>query len=387
MLTVPLLLAATLLIATLAGAEAPLVVVLVAAGLVGQQTAELTRSVFNAQQRMSISGAHAVIENLIWAGVVCGAVVVGVDLTTTFALGMVVWLLSIAAGLVLIRMVASLPPEPVATRSPVEVVQLALPFGAFNLTNIVGGRIDTVLLGVLLPTTGLAAAGAYYAAPAHLRLRIPAGRAQPRQIPELSRLAVGDPAAVRAVVGSTATNLLAIACLGPVIMVTAAVSLMTVLFGPALADGAPILAAMSFVLPFRFLGYLFGMTLGSADVQARRVAAAALALMVVLVFDILGIPRIGVAAAVAGALAASIVLFAVYAWSVSRRFGSSGLLLAPTIWIVGAMMLAIAAGLALGQVIPEPIAAGIAATGYVLAIAAGPLRGTMRRSMQLPRAS
>ena len=387
LLIVPFLLAGTMLIASLVGAATPLVVVLVAAGLVGQQTAELTRSVFNAQQRMAISGTHAIIENLVWAAVVCGAVILGAELTIAFALGLAVWLLSIGAGLLLIRLVGELPASGESRQPAVQIVRLALPFGAFNLTNVVSGRIDTVLLGVLLPTTGLAAAGAYYAAARLISAfeYLPDAISRAR-FPHLSRLATGDPAAVREVVGGIATNLLAIACLGPVIMVTAATALMTVLFGPELGDGAPILAAMSFVLPFRFLGYLFGMTLGSTDAQGRRVAAAAPALLVVLAFDIVGIPRIGVAAAVAGALAASAVLFFIYAWSVSERFGSTGLRPWPTLAIIGAMLLAIGVGLALGQAIPDVLAAGVATIAYVAVVAAGPLNGTVRRTMQ-PRTS
>lgn len=382
----PPLLAATYVIAVLSGAEDPGVVVLVAAGLVAQQTAELTRSVFNAQQRMAISGGHAVVENLVWIGVVWVALAFGADLSTTFALALSVWLASVVAGMLLIRFVGRLPTRSAPGRSLGDTVRVALPFGAFSLTGIAYSRIDTVLLGLLLPTNGLAAAGAYYAAARLIAAFEYLPDALTRAVfPELSRSAVEDPAEVRAILRATASNLLAIACLGPVILATGAASLMVILFGQELAAGAPILAFMSFVLPFRFLGYLFGMTLTSADAQGRRVAAASLALVVVLVIDLVGIPAIGVGAAVVGALAASIVTFSIYAWSVARRFGSAGLRPAVTIAIVGAMIGAILVGLALGQVVTQLVAAGVAAGVYVLVLAIGPLLPVVRRSARLSR--
>ena len=60
LVVIPPLLLVAYIIAVLSGAVDPQVVVLVAAGLVFQQTAEVTRSVFNAQQRMAISGGHAI---------------------------------------------------------------------------------------------------------------------------------------------------------------------------------------------------------------------------------------------------------------------------------------------------------------------------------------
>ena len=386
LLTGPALLAGTFAIGALAGAREPQVVVLVAAGLMAQQTAELTRSVFNAQQRMAISGGHAIIENLAWVVVVCGALAVGADLTTTFALGLAVWLGSIAAGVVLVARYGSLPTGPTSGRAFSETLRLALPFGAFSLTGIIYSRVDTVLLGLLLPTGGLAMAGAYFAAARLIATFEYLPDALSRAAyPELSRLAIHDPARVRAIVGSTATQLLAIACLGPVLFVTGAGSLMTLLFGSALADGGPILAALSFALPFRFLGYLFGMTLTSADAQGRRVAASSVALLLVVAIDVVGIPTVGVAAAVVGTLVASVIIAALYAWSVSRRFGSTGLRPVATSGIVGAMVVAIAIGFALTRIAPELVAAGVAGGAYLLAIALGYVRPVTGRTDHLPR--
>lgn len=385
-LTGPGLLAGTFVVGVLAGAKEPQVVALVAAGLMAQQTAELTRSVFNAQQRMAISGGHAIVENLAWVVVVCGALAVGADLAVAFALGLVVWLGSIAAGVILVARYGALPAGSATGRSLGETLRLALPFGAFSLTGIVYSRVDTVLLGLLLPTGGLATAGAYYAAARLIATFEYLPDALSRAAyPELSRLAVHDAAQVRAIVGSTATHLLAIACLGPVVFVTGAGGLMTVLFGPDLADGGPILAALSFVLPFRFLGYLFGMTLTSADAQGRRVAASSLALVVVVAIDVVGIPTIGVAAAVAGTLLASVLIAGLYAWSVSRRFGSTGLRPLAMSGIVAAMVAAIAIGLVLGRIVPELVATGLGGGAYLLAIAVGYMRPVVHGTDRLPR--
>jgi hypothetical protein len=59
----------------------------------------------------------------------------------------------------------------------------------------------------------------------------------------------------------------------------------------------------------------------------------------------------------------------------------------PVLVIIGAMLLAIVAGLALGHVIPAAVAASLATIGYIAVVAAGPLSGTVRRTMQFPRAS
>ena len=383
-LVLPLLLA-TYVIAVLSGAAEPQVVVLVAAGLVLQLTAELTRSVFNAQQRMGVSGGHAIVENLAWFVVVCGALVAGADLTTTFVLGILVWLGSVAGGLFLVQRLAALPAATAPARSLAETVRVALPFGAFSLIGILYGRIDTVLLGLLLPTSGLTAAGAYYAAARLISAFEYLPDALSRAVyPQLSRLAVQEPARVRVVLGDTATSLLALACLGPVVLATGSDSLMTLLFGPGLAASGLVLAVLSFVLPFRFLGYLFGMTLTSSDAQGRRVAAAALALVAVLAIDLVGIPRLGIAAAVAGALTASFMVFATYAWSVARRFGSTGLGLATTVEIVGGMVIALAIGLTLGTVVGQLAAAAIAGAVYLIALGAGPLRPVVRRFARMP---
>jgi O-antigen/teichoic acid export membrane protein len=375
----PFLLAAAWAVGVLSGAEAPVVVLLVAAGLVAQQTAELTRSVFNAQQRMAISGGHAVVENLAWAAVVCGALLLGADLTTTFLLGLGVWLASILAGFLLIRMFDLLPAAEGRGRTVNEIVRLALPFGAFSLIGIIYNRIDTVLLGLLLPTGGLVAAGSYYAA---ARL-ISAFEYLPDALsraafPQISKLAVQDPDRVRTVVGATATSLLALACLGPVVFVTGADTLMDLLLGASVEQSSVVLAALSLVLPFRFLAYLFGMTLTSSDAQGRRVLAASLALVAVLAIDLVGIPIVGIGAAVAGSLAAAAILFATYAVSVARRFGSIGLRPSTTAAIVGAMVVAIAVGLVLGVIVPQPLAATAATAVYVVAIAGGPLRPMVR---------
>lgn len=376
----PILLAIAYAIGVLSGADEPIVVVLVAAGLVAQQTAELARSVFNARQRMAISGAHAVVENLAWAVVVCGALLAGADLTTTFLLGLAVWIGSVGAGFALIRRFALLPAGEDRARPFAEFVRIALPFGAFSLIGIVYNRIDTILLGLLLPVGGLVAAGSYYAA---ARL-ISAFEYLPDALsraafPELSKLAVQEPDRVRTVVGETATSLLALACLGPVLFITAADTLMILLLGGEAGQSSLVLAVLSLVLPFRFLAYLFGMTLTSSDAQGRRVLAASIALVAVLVIDLVGIPRFGIAAAVAGTLAAAAILFSTYAISVARRFGSIGLRVGTASAIVGAMAVAIAIGLGLGTVVPQPLAATVATAVYVIAVVGGPLRPLVRR--------
>ncbi|MEA2520149.1 MAG: hypothetical protein QOF49_2229 [Chloroflexota bacterium] len=376
----PFVLAAAWLVGVLSGAEAPAVVLLVAAGLVAQQTAELTRSAFNAQQRMAISGGHAVVENLAWAAVVSGALLLGVDLTTTFLLGLAVWLASVAGGFILIRLFRLLATGDGAPRPVGEIVRIALPFGAFSLIGIVYNRIDTVLLGLLLPAGGLVAAGSYYAA---ARL-IAAFEYLPDALsraafPEISKLAVQDPVRVRTVVGATATSLLALACLGPVVFVTGADTLMALLLGATAGPSSVVLAVLSLVLPFRFLAYLFGMTLTSSDAQGRRVLAASLALVAVLTIDLVGIPLFGIGAAVAGSLAAAAILFSTYAVSVARRFGSIGLRPTTTAAILGAMVVAIGSGLVLGTVVSQPLAAAAATAVYVVVIGAGPLRPIVRR--------
>jgi len=85
LVSVPFLLAA---IWVAGGAIAPgngLVVVLAAAGLIGQQAAELTRAVFIAHQRMVIVSAHATFENVAWLAVIVAGLVGGATLEATLS--------------------------------------------------------------------------------------------------------------------------------------------------------------------------------------------------------------------------------------------------------------------------------------------------------------
>ena len=371
--SIPLVLAVVLLVGVLVAPDYAATVVVVALGLVLQQTAELTRAVFNARQRMTVSATHAIVENLVWLGVIVVGLASGLSLTTTFLAGSAVMAVSALVGLGLDRWLAGTTPRLPAPGDRRPLAEMAAPFATFSMLGMAYTRLDTIIIAALLTGPALAVAGAYFAATrligAFEYLPEAVGRAT---YPELSRRVVEDPQAAQPLLRQATILLLAIGAALPPVLVTAGSWIMTTLFTDLEPMAGWILAGLSLALPWRFVGYLLGTALTSADAMGRRVAAAAVTLGIVLIVDIVGIPLVGIAAAVVGAVSASIVLVVLYGRFARDRFGPVGLRSSVGLAIVAASAIATVGGLALRAVLPEPVAAGVAGLLYLAIIAVTP---------------
>jgi hypothetical protein len=135
----------------------------------------------------------------------------------------------------------------------------------------------------------------------------------------------------------------------------------------------------------RYLAYLYGVTLTSADAQGRRVAAASAALVAVLLIDVIGLPRIGLVAPVISAYTASIMVLGAYSLFVQRRFGTIGLAGSPTVLLVGGAIIGVLAALAMAPIVPAAAAAVVGAAVYLVLTWAGPLRADVRALLRADR--
>jgi O-antigen/teichoic acid export membrane protein len=371
--SIPLVLGIVLLVASLIAPGQVPVVVTVAVGLVLQQTAELTRSVFNARQRMTVSASHAIVENLLWLVVVAAGLLAGADLGRTFLAAAAVMGVSALVGLGLDRWVGHVRPRLPAPGRRRPLAAMAAPFATFSMLGMAYTRLDTVIIAALMTGPALVVAGAYFAATrligAFEYLPEAVGRAT---YPELSRRVVDDPPAARPLLRQATTTLLVIGAGLPPVLVTAGPWIMTTLFAEIGPEAGLILAGLSLALPWRFVGYLLGTALTSADAMGRRVAAASITLVVVLVVDTVGILLVGIVAPVIGAILAAIILVVLYGRFVRERFGPLGLQPRILVATVVAAVVATGIGLALRTVVPEPLAAGVAGAAYLVAIAVVP---------------
>jgi O-antigen/teichoic acid export membrane protein len=375
LVTVPLVLAGVYVAGQAIAPAAPLTVLLAAAGLIGQQMAELTRSMFMAHLRMTVSSAHGIVENVAWLAVIAYGLLAGMPLETVFFLGLLVWLASVVVGFILVwRLLGVLPAWPGLGRFR-EIVALAGPFGAFSVVGIAYARIDPLLIGLLVSGQALAAAGAYFGATRLLAAFEYLPEAVSRAaFPELARRAADRGATIEPILRSAAVALLAIGLVVPVVLIPAGAWLMGVVYGPDAADHGWLLGALSVVVPVRYLAYLYGVTLTSADAQGRRVAAAAGALVAVLLIDAIGLPRIGLLAPVLSAYVAAAVIVGIYAFFVQRRFATIGLHTGRAAALGVAALLAVGAGLVVGTVYPPVVAAVVSGIVYVVAAIGGPAR-------------
>jgi O-antigen/teichoic acid export membrane protein len=364
-------LAVALFVGRIANADAAFVV---AASLAIQQTADLTRAPFIARQTMLPASVHIIMENLIWLAVVGSLLILGEPLGWSFLAGAGVFALSVVVGLILDRWLLNVVPSIPGRAELRHLARLAAPFAAFVVLGVAYTRIDTFLVGALLPAQALVGAGAYFAC---LRLLgafeyVPEtlGRAA---YPRMAKAFMESTDEVARQLRPLTRFLVVLAMLVPCISIVAGQWIMVTLFGSDIAKFAWAIIPLSLVVPIRFLGYLFGVALTSTDSQGRRVLAAALSLVVVAAVDIAFIPSYGIQAAVIGTVAASLMVFGVYTLSISRLIGRLHLQDAVGFSLLAAAP-AIAAGLALAAMTAPPLGGlltGIVYLGVVLLRRAG----------------
>lgn len=359
------------------------VVVLAAAGLMLQQTAELTRSVFAAQQRMIVSSVHSMVENIVWLGVVGLGLAVGAPLDVVFALGLVVFLGSVAVGLVLDAALAQTTPRRPDRAALAGLLRMAAPFAGFAIIGMAYSRIDPLLIGVLVTGPALATAGSFFAATRLIAAFEYLPDAVSRAIyPELSRRVEEGGARVVPLLGAAAGVVLAAGGIVPAVLVPGGAWLMGALFGEQAARDGWLLGALALAVPIRSLGYILGVTLTSADAQTRRLLAASGALVVVVAIDVVGIPLVGLLAPVLAILTASIIVVGMYGTFVRRRFGSIGLSPSFAAYVLASAAIAGGAGAAAATVLPAPVAAALAGALYLLLMAVGPTAPVMRVALR-----
>ena len=333
-------------------------IMVVALNIAIQQVADTGRAVFIAHGRMLVAGIHGTVENLIWLAVIWIGLERGSSTLDAFGLGLAVMCGSsvIIIGLAWVfgwpmRLFRGHDLRAMLDELPV--------FGAFSLASAASQRIDTVLIGFLLPTGALAAAGAYYAAirlvSAFEYLPATVGRAI---LPDVSRaLGSGDASVTQRVTAPAVEILLAMSVPLPFAMLLGGGWLLQLLYGSDVAAFGWIMVWLALALPFRFLGYLYGTLLTGGDAQMPRLVALVVSLAVLLVVDALTLPTLGIGGAVAGLVCSSAALFLLYERAMRRGVGvvDTGRLLARPLLLAGAACVpALLARLALPASIASP---------------------------------
>lgn len=316
-----ILLATMAVLASVFGAAWP-VMFAMAAALVVQQTAELSRACFISGRRFRIAAGHSIVENVAWLGVVAAMIAAGAPLAEALVAGVAVMAGSVAVGLVLVRLLLGTRPLLPRISTSRQLLGALRPFVAFNVLGVAYGRVDTILVGALVPASGLALAGVYFTAARLMATAEFVPDAVARSLyPEVARAYAGDPRSVNVLVRPALGILLAFALPVPVVFAISGDAILRLLIGPAGAGAGLLAAGLALAVPIRSISYLLGMSLTSADAQGRRVLAAGSALVLVGLVDAIFLPLVGIPAAVVGSFVAAAAVALVYVRSFAARFG------------------------------------------------------------------
>jgi O-antigen/teichoic acid export membrane protein len=320
-IAIPVGLAPTFALLTLVFPNHALEIWLVAAWLVVQQATELTRAVLVWADRASLSGLHTSVENIVWVGAITTLLVAGAGLRLAFTAGLLILLASLLAGFVVVRIALGWLPARPARTDLVALLRDTPPFTGFVVLGQLYSRVDTLLIGAILPG-GLAAAGAYFAAVRLITALEYLPDAIARAIyPNLTRAYVAGSQEIGSRLRGPIEMLLWLSVPVPFAAFLAADWGFPVLFGHEVAGYGWILTTISVFLPVRFLGYLLGIVLTTGGKQARRVLAVAIASAIVIALDVVLLPRLGLVAAVIAMASASVTTFSIYLTQVWRTFG------------------------------------------------------------------
>jgi O-antigen/teichoic acid export membrane protein len=295
-------------------------IVLIALGPAFQQVAELGRAVFISRQRMAVAGAHTVVENVVWAGTIAVCLRSGVDLDGTFAIATASMAGSGAVSFGLVLLLARVRPEKPAAGEVRWLLRQAGPFTSFSALVVLDARMDTVLLGLLLPQ-GLAVAGAYYAVTRLVGVAEYLPDAVSRAIyPRLSSEFPDDPHRAATTLYTATRELLALGIAIPFGFALVGAWALGLLFGPAFSAYTWLLVAFGLAMPFRYIGLIFGFALTASGHQTRRVRALAIAVGASFLLDIVLIPVAGVTGALVAVAASWVVNCILVVLDVNRIF-------------------------------------------------------------------
>jgi O-antigen/teichoic acid export membrane protein len=284
------------------------------AGLTLQSTADLTRAISLSQLRTSLAAIHGLSENVAWVIVVSALLLVGTPPAFALAAGLMVLVISIAIGIAVVQMQLGIRPTLPTLSQYRELLRGARAFSLLAVLATVQARLDTILVGLLLPASSVVAAGAYFTS---LRL-LAAIEYLPETISlsllaEVSRAHMRSREEVTRVLQRPARLLLHLALPTSIGVFIFGPALFTLAFGRELAGFAWIVVALSPLIPVRFFIWIAGSTLTGTDEQHRRVSAAFTAGAALVALDVALIPLIGLPGAVVGAATATAIVAAAYA--------------------------------------------------------------------------
>ena len=285
-----------------------------------QQFGELGRAIMLAVNRPYVVAAHGIVENAVWAAVTVLALAQGADLYVAATLGLAVMILSALGGACL-AFAWGVKPGSATLADCRRAARLALPFLGYSVVMVAAFRLDTVLVSLLVPS-GIAAAGAYFAATRLIASAEYLPESLSRAVyPDLSRRSASPDGQVHDIMRPATRDLLRLSLPIPIALLCGGSAVLPLIFGPELAPYAWILTVLGFAIPARFLCILFGVSLTSANAQGRRVAITAVAVVCGQGLDLLLLPFIGVPAAVAASIVTTILLLIPYTREVWQRFG------------------------------------------------------------------
>ena len=321
LVTLPLGLVAISAIVVLAYPNVAGTIVLIALGPALQQVAELGRAVFISRQRMAVAGAHTVGENIAWVGTIAICLQSGLGLDGSFGVATAAMAGSAALSFTLVVLLARVWPAKPPLGEVRSLLRQAAPFTSFSALVVLDARMDTVLLGLLMPQ-GLAVAGAYYAVTRLVGIAEYLPDAVSRAIfPRLSFEFPKDPGRAAAILGSATRELLALGIAIPFGFALVGSWLIGLVLGPDFTSYTWLLVAFGVAMPFRYIGYIFGFALTSAGHQTRRVRALAIAVGTSFVLDIVLIPVAGVAGALVAVAASWVINCVLVVLDVTSIFG------------------------------------------------------------------
>jgi O-antigen/teichoic acid export membrane protein len=358
-------------------------IMLVALGPALQQVSELGRAVFISRQRMAVAGAHTVVENIAWLGAIAVCLLTGVGLDGAFAVAAAVMAISAAVAFTLVVVLARVRPVKPPMAEIRWLLRQAGPFTLFSALVVVDLRMDTFLLGLLLPQ-GLAVAGIYYAVTRLVGVAEYIPDAVSRAIfPRMSREFAERPAWAAATLASATKELLALGIAIPFGFALFGSWLIGLLYGPSFTAYTWLLVAFGVAMPFRYIGLIFGGALTSAGHQSWRVRALAIAVGVSFILNLALIPVIGVTGALIAVTASWVSNCVLNIVDVDRVFGH---VISPRdlVTFLGLAALAFLAGVTVRTVVGGPLGdpiAGITFAGVGLLGMFGPaLRRRLRAS-------
>lgn len=292
------------------------------AGLVVQSAADLARATSLSQRRGELFALHAIPENLGWVAIITTLLVMGFPLSGALAGGTAFLSTSVFVGIALIRWRLGLRPRFGSLASVRDLLRNATPYALFSVLATAQSRLDTVLVGAFVSTASIVAAGAYFSStrllaafeylPETLSLSL---------LPEVARAHGGSAGDVASVLRHPARSLLYVGIPVPFLMYVIGPSLFGILFSDDLRSYSWVLVALSVLVPLRFFQWISGATLTGTDGQWRRVLGAGLAVGALVVIDVLLLPPLGVAGAIAGTAAGTLIVVSIYARVIRRSVG------------------------------------------------------------------